>query len=237
VRVITRSQLAGLDTHIVGPNDATLTVVLMHGFGAPGDDLVALADPRFGFGMPGVRFVFPEAPIELGGLYGDARAWWRLDLQRLEMGLRTGQVRDFLSEIPDGIEPARTKMIDLLDIVQKTYAVSDDRLVLGGFSQGAMLTMDVAVHRPGTLAGLVLMSGTLIAEKIWQPKLGTLSGVPVFQSHGRQDPLLPFSIAEVLRDRLIAAGAVHEWHPFDGGHAIPPPVLSAGAAFLKARRG
>lgn len=230
-------QFAGLDTYVVGADDATLTVVLMHGFGAPGDDLVALADPRFGFGMPGVRFVFPAAPIELGGLYGDSRAWWRLDLERLEQGLRTGQVRDFLSEIPEGLEGARAKIKELLAIVQETYGVADDRLVLGGFSQGAMLTMDLAVDRGGKLAGLLLLSGTMIAEKIWQPKLGALSGMPVFQSHGRQDPLLPFSVAEQLRDRLIAAGAKHEWHPFDGGHAIPPPVLSAGAAFLKARRG
>ena len=57
-------------------------------FGAPGDDVVALGQ----YIAAPVRFVFPEAPIELGGLYGDSRAWWRLDLARLEEDLRTGKI-------------------------------------------------------------------------------------------------------------------------------------------------
>lgn len=231
-------QIAGLRTHIVEPDDdAALTVVLMHGFGAPGDDLVSLGDPRFGFGAPNVRFVFPEAPVALGGPYGGGRAWWALDMQRLAEGMQRGEVRDFLSEVPDGLPYARERLGELLSAVQEEYDIEDDRLVLGGFSQGAMLAVDVALHRGGKLAGLLLLSGTMIAEAVWQPKLGVLSGMPVFQSHGRQDPILPFSIAEILRDRLVAAGAKHQWQPFNGGHAIPPQVVSSAAAFVKKRAG
>ena len=61
-------EIGGLTTRIVGADDAPLTVVLLHGFGAPGDDLVPLADVIHAQ----ARFVFPEAPIELGGLYGDS---------------------------------------------------------------------------------------------------------------------------------------------------------------------
>lgn len=230
-----REDIAGLTTRIIGPADATLTVVLMHGFGAPGDDLVALADPRWGISAPRTRFVFPAAPVELGGAYGDARAWWRLDMERLEQGIRSGQVRDFLDEIPDGLATARAQVIEFLDALKAKLDVPDDRLVLGGFSQGAMISTDVALHRGGPLAGLVLMSGTLIAEKIWQPQMHKLAGIPVIQSHGKQDMLLPFTVADTLRERLIAAGAKHEWHPFSGGHEIPPPVLKAVDAFVKAR--
>ena len=65
--------------------------------------------------------------------------------------------------------------------------------------------------------------------------MATLEGVPVMQSHGKHDTLLPFSIAELLRDRLLAAGAVVDWQPFSGGHEIPPPVLAAAAKLLLAR--
>ena len=224
-------ELAGLTTRIVGPDDAPTTVVLLHGFGAPGDDLVSLAQM---IDAP-ARFVFPEAPLELGGLYGDSRAWWLLDLARLEDELRRGIPRDRRAEIPDGLAVARDHVTRLLDQLEARYSVTPSKLVLGGFSQGAMLALDVALHRPAPPAGLILMSGTLVAESEWQPRMASLAGVPVLQSHGRSDGLLPFSIAEVLRDRLTAAGATVDFHPFIGGHEIPATVLDATTRFLRAR--
>src|SRR5688572_21818782 len=91
-----------------------MTVILLHGFGAPGDDLVSLAEV---IDAP-VRFVFPEAPLELGGLYGDSRAWWLLDLARLEDELRRGIPRDRRAEIPDGLVAARTQVMRLVEQAQ-----------------------------------------------------------------------------------------------------------------------
>jgi phospholipase/carboxylesterase len=217
--------IAGLTTRIVG--EGTQTVVLLHGFGAPGDDLVALAQ----FIRAPVRFVFPAAPLELGGLYGDSRAWWLLDLARLEQELRSGTPRDRRSEVPEGLADARAHVSRFLDQLQARYAVDPKQLVLGGFSQGAMLSLDVALHRDTPPAGLILMSGTLLADAVWKPRMPKLAGVPIFQSHGTFDQLLPFSIAVLLRDELKAAGAAVSWIEFPGGHEIPPQVL-AGATKL-----
>jgi phospholipase/carboxylesterase len=96
-----------------------------------------------------------------------------------------------------------------------------------------MLALDGARHRATPPAGLILMSGTVIAEPVWQPRMATLAGVPVMLSHGRQDSLLPFGIAELLRDRLTAAGAQVDWQPFQGGHEIPMPVLAAAKRLLR----
>ncbi len=225
-------ELAGLRTQIVGPADAKLTVVLLHGFGAPGDDLVALA--QF-MQVPQARFVFPAAPIELGGMYGDSRAWWRLDLIKLEQDLRSGAIRDRRNEVPEGLVEVRAQLSKFLDEVKARYSITDAQMILGGFSQGAMLSCDVALHRETPPAGLVLMSGTLLAESTWTPLMTKLSGVPIVQSHGRADQLLPFSIAELLRDKLTAAGAAVEFIPFGGGHEIPPPVLAAVAKLVRER--
>jgi phospholipase/carboxylesterase len=65
--------------------------------------------------------------------------------------------------------------------------------------------------------------------------MASLAGVPVLMSHGRTDMLLPFSVAETLRDRLVTAGAKVEWQPFLGGHEIPSAVLAAAGGFLRAR--
>lgn len=223
-------ELAGLQTRIAGPKDATTTCVLLHGFGAPGDDLVPLADE---LEAPATRFVFPAAPLELGGLYGDSRAWWLLDLAKLERELASGTPRDRRSEIPEGLQAARDQVSQLLD--QLAIRFPAQRLVLGGFSQGAMLALDVALHRAIKPAALILMSGTLLAESEWTPRMSSLAGLPIVLSHGRTDALLPYEIAEVLRDKLRAAGALVEWVPFVGGHEIPRAVLAAATELLLER--
>ena len=235
----TRLELAGLTTHIVdrvhsgpgGPAEATVTCVLLHGFGAPGTDLVSLAEA---IDAP-ARFVFPEAPLELGGMYGAARAWWLLDLARLEEELRRGAPRDRRDEIPEGLPAARAQVTQLLDQLQARYSIPDDKLVIGGFSQGAMVALDVALHRDRRVAGLIEMSGTLLAEAAWAPLMPKLAGMPVLMSHGRTDAMLPYAIAELLRDRLATAGALVEWLPFLGGHEIPMTVVAAAGRFLRER--
>jgi phospholipase/carboxylesterase len=225
---VTSLNFGGLACRVLGPESASNTCVLLHGFGAPGDDLVSLGDHLGG----NTRYVFPAAPLAPPEMYG-GRAWWMIDLAALEADLRRGGRRDRSAEIPDGLVAARTAMLAALDAIQARYAVPDDRLVLGGFSQGAMLSLDVALHRDRPLAGLALMSGTLIAETEWTPRLPTLAGVPVVMSHGRADPLLPFAVAETLRDKLTAAGANVTWVPFSGGHEIPGQALAVVATLLR----
>jgi phospholipase/carboxylesterase len=98
-----------------------------------------------------------------------------------------------------------------------------------------MLSLDVALHREAPPNALILMSGTLIAHTVWKPLMTKLAGVPVLQSHGMHDQLLPFSLAEVLRDELKHAGAQVSWLEFHGGHEIPPAVLDGVTTMLRLR--
>lgn len=230
-----RVRLGSLDVVLHQPpgwQPADGLVVLLHGFGAPGDDLVALADY---IDAPKVAWAFPAAPLELHGLYGDARAWWLIDLARFEQDAARGRLLDRLAEIPDGLAAARTAVIDMLDALRARTGVPDDRVILGGFSQGAMLSLDVLLHTTHAFAGAALMSGTFIAEPLWSPRMAARAGLPVVMSHGRSDALLPFVASEQLRDRLRAAGLDVTWVPFAGGHAIPPEVLTAVGALVRAR--
>lgn len=219
--------LGPLRARVIAPDGPVeRVVVLLHGFGAPGDDLVALGE--WIDAGAGTAWVFPEAPLELGGLYGDARAWWMIDLDSI------GRLdRDRSEELPDGLVAARGQVSELLGAVRARFG---DHVVLGGFSQGAMLSLDVALHDPRPLDGLVLMSGTLLARSEWQPRMAARAGLPVLQSHGRRDQLLPFGAAVTLRDLLVKAGLAVTWVEFDGGHEIPPPVLEAVTAAIVAGR-
>lgn len=215
-----------------------MTLVLLHGFGAPGDDLAGLAEMITV--PPGTTLVFPEAVRDLadlaGPMYRGARAWWMIDMARLEMAIRTGEIRDLTSEIPDGLTEAREAVARFLDALEKDEGIALDRLVLGGFSQGAMLALDVALRTERKIAGLVLLSGTYIAEREWQPLMSARKGTPVFQSHGAADPILPYELAEKLRDALGEAGLDVTFDRFEGGHEIPPSTMKRLGSWLSSRR-
>jgi phospholipase/carboxylesterase len=226
--------LGGLTVRLAGGPDGCgggdgPVVVLLHGWGAPGDDLVPLAQeldvPRE------TRFVFPEGPLALQMGCGEARAWWMLDLDRYQREITSGRAVALTREVPTGLSEARARVEALLDEIDRRP--SPRPLVLGGFSQGAMLASEVALRAERPLAGLVVLSGTLLAADEWTPLMAKRKGLRVFQSHGNADPLLPLFTAELLRDRLVQAGLMVEWVGFEGGHEIPSLVLDRLSRFLR----
>ena len=229
-------RLGGLNIRMTGGTDGKgggngPLVVLLHGFGAPGNDLVPLADVLDA--PTGTRFVFPEGPLTLSFGPRDARAWWLIDMARIAQDHAAGRVRDLSNEIPKGLAPARETMLAFLKEVERTFGADPRKTVLGGFSQGAMLSCDAMLRTTQPYAGLVQLSGTLLAAQEWVPLLQARKGLPVFQSHGIQDEILPYLGAERLRDALSQSGLAVEWHRFRGGHEIPEPVLQRLSVFLR----
>lgn len=222
-------RLAGGDDR-EGGGDGPL-VVLMHGFGAPGTDLVGLW--RVLDVPKAVRFAFPEAPHEIAGMPG-ARAWWMLDLQRAERAMAAGP-RSYANEVPPGMEEATDAVVEMLDAMTSSLGVSMEELVVGGFSQGSMAACNAVFTRAVRPAGLVVLSGTPVNLSAWKAGMARRAGLPVLQSHGEQDPLLSFRAAEELADAMRAASLRNEWIPFRGGHEIPMSVLEALGAFLTKR--
>ena len=227
--------IGGLRTRITGGTDGKgggrgPLVLLLHGFGAPGDDLVSLADDLT---VPtGTRFVFPEGPLSLSFGPRDARAWWLIDMARIAADQAAGRVRDLSQDIPKGLAPVREKMLAFLKEVEHTFGADPRKTVLGGFSQGAMLSCDVMLHSDRPYAGLVQLSGNALAQPLWGPLMPKRKGLPVFQSHGMQDEILPYVGAERLREVLLHAGLSVEWHSFRGGHEIPRAVLQRLGLFI-----
>jgi phospholipase/carboxylesterase len=205
-------------------------VVLMHGFGAPGTDLVPLF--RQIAVAPEVRFVFPEAPIALGPGYGEGRAWWKIDIARLQAAALGGEYETLVAEVPVGLAEARAKVSSLLDALGRDHDAPRSRVILGGFSQGAMLATDVVLRETGPLAGLVVLSGSVIAEREWLPLLARRAGLPVLQSHGRADPILPFELARRLHDHFTNAGLNASFLEWNGGHGIPNGVAEELGHFV-----
>ena len=228
-------QLRDLTVRLCGGTDGKgggngPVVILLHGFGAPGNDLAPLAD--FMDVPTGTRYVFPEGPLTLSFGSRDARAWWLIDMARIAQDQAAGRIRDPSNEIPKGLALARETMLTFLKEVEVHFNADPHKTVLGGFSQGAMLTCDAMLHTDRPYAGLVQLSGNLLAQPIWSPLMPKRKDLPVFQSHGVQDEILPYVGAERLRDTLSQSGLAVEWHRFRGGHEIPEPILQRLGVFL-----
>lgn len=228
--------LGGLDCLLLAPpaGRAAGLAVFCHGFGAPGNDLVPLGADLFGSaGTGALAMLLPEAPLSLAaqGL-PDGRAWWPLDLSRLQTDapLDAGELA---RREPAGSGAAATALGKAAVACAERLRLEPRRVVLGGFSQGAMVAADCAFRSGLRWAGLCLLSGAPLHLARWRRQAESLAGRPVLQTHGRLDPILPFDGAEAVRDTLTAAGMAVDFRPFMGGHTIPPEALDALPGFLR----
>lgn len=240
-RVVRTLTLGGLEVRLAGGPDREgggdgPLLVLLHGFGAPGTDLVPLW--RSVRVPPEVRFAFPAAPLVLDPNAPDEyapRAWWMIDIGRIQRAVQAGPEAALAlakDPPPAGMPEARAKVEAFLDACETELSAPRERVVLGGFSQGSMLACDVVLRAERPPARLVILSGAPVSEPEWRPLAAKRAGTRVLQSHGRMDPVLPFSGGEYLRDLLSSGGLEVEWHAFGGGHGIPDGVLERLGPFV-----
>jgi phospholipase/carboxylesterase len=171
--------------------------------------------------------VFPEAPIDLGDFGMDGgRAWWPLNMAKLLAMAQSNNFDAIRNEIPPGLDEARESLVDAINAMSTRFGLSTRRLILGGFSQGAMLAADVAIRGlECPPERLVLFSGAMICESVWKQNATSLKSTTVFQSHGFQDPILPMQTGRWLSEFMSEHAKLATFHTFRGGHGIPPESI------------
>lgn len=200
-------------------------LVLLHGYGsAPQQWLPFVGTIRR---SPAIRLIFPEGPDV--GADGRGRGWWPLDLasHRDSTGLP-----DLSRTRPPGLAAAAARVETLLGEITTRLGSRPGDLLLGGFSQGGMVSAEIAFRSDTPLKALILLSPTVVDEPSWRDGIPLRRGLPVFVAHGREDEVLPFSATARLAETLRTAGLSVTWVPFDGGHEIPVPVVTALNEFL-----
>lgn len=213
-----------LDCLVYESGHGPYTVILLHGFGADAGDLYPLAKQ---LSLPQVgRWVFPNGRLPAAGA-PTGRAWFPIDMAAYERAMQSGDFRDF-SNIPDGIGRARKSLAGLI----QSLGVEPEKIILGGFSQGAMASTHYILNTKQTFAGLAILSGTFLGTNEWLELAKAREPISFFQSHGKQDAVLPFSAAEKLYQILSKAGWSGDFIPFHGGHEIPPQVLMGFRDFV-----
>ncbi|PSB33738.1 alpha/beta hydrolase [Stenomitos frigidus] len=191
-------------------------IVILHGWGASAQDVFSLAPF---IGLPDYQLVFPDAPFAHPYAAG-GRMWYDFPGNFNFQSTPAFASRDDLST-------SRQLLTDLIKALPETTGVPLSRTILGGFSQGAAMTLDVGLGLP--LAGLMVLSGYLHAPIAHQQA----AFPPTLMVHGRQDLVVPLSAAQQSLRNLQALGVSVRYQEFDMGHEIQPLVLKQVQSFVE----
>jgi phospholipase/carboxylesterase len=192
-------------------------VVLLHGYGSNGQDLIGLA-PYWRKILPNTQFVAPNAPEPVPGAPGGFQ-WWDLAVRRDPESIKRGA------------QAAAPGVDRFLDRELERYKLPPDRLALVGFSQGTMMSLHVGVRRATAPAAILGYSGMLVAPDLL--KAEAKCAPAIFLVHGDQDELLPVSAMFDAAEALAEAGLGAQWKVCQNlGHSIDPDGMEAGGEFL-----
>jgi phospholipase/carboxylesterase len=207
-------------TAIVRGGSGPPSLVLLHGYGSRAEDWFQFESR---LSLPdNTQLVYLQAPLR--GPVSGRRGWWWLNLEGHTP--RGERFADYSKVRPAGIQVATRLVRDRL----KDFRAP---IVLGGFSQGAMTSAEIAFQTTQELAGLILLSGTTVNEEGWAEHFASRRHLPIFIAHGRRDSVLPFERMERFQARLKASGLNVTWLPFEGQHGIPDEVLAGINAFVR----
>jgi phospholipase/carboxylesterase len=170
-------------------------LVLLHGFGANEQDLLPMAK----------RLDSRLAVASLRGPYQ----------------VRPGSYSWVNGNTADELDKARRAVIECIDQIADSNGADRGRVYLAGFSQGAMLTLAIALTEPEKIAGAAVLSGRLAAavrDNHAAPE--RLRGFPILVTHGTEDQQIPLRSAQDIRKALNPTGVAVEYHEFESGHYI-----------------
>ena len=213
--------MSELATYERGPKQAPVQslVILLHGLGADGHDLIDLAG-YWGAQLPNTVFVAPDAP-EHCDMAPMGRQWFSL--------------QDWsLNAMEQGAQKARTVLDDFIDGQLAKYGLEPEQCALMGFSQGAMMALYTAPRRDDRLAGILSCSGLLLGGDALIDRSDDIQTMPVHLMHGEQDDLVPLQYFHDAWQTLETAGFPVSGRSIPGlGHGIDPEGINEGGEFLK----
>ena len=187
-------------------------VVMIHGRGADAHDLADLA-PMLDT-PEGCRFVLPNAPRPFEPYPGMSFGWtW------------------FEGWPPEQKSVAASREILLRFLGELTERYPTSKLVLSGFSQGGMMSLDAGLRTDRDLAGIIVMSGGLYENDL--PDLRTRPRPPILIAHGSVDDVVPVTYARRARHVLEEAGYDVEYHEYPMGHQVAQEEVTVVREFLR----
>ena len=202
---------------------ADALVVLLHGYGASGEDLIGLAD-EWRRVLPGAVFVAPHAPERLPFAGAAGYQWFALTSMSPE-------------EMARGVERAAPGLDAFIAAELKRHGLAPSRLALVGFSQGTMMALHLGLAMKTPPAAILGYSGVIAVPPTYDEALRG-ARPPVMLIHGEADEVIPVDALHMTREALNQALVPVEWHVRPGlGHGIDAEGLAWGGGFLAEKLG
>lgn len=198
-------------------------VILSHGYGANGDDLIGLA-PYWQQLLPDTAFVSPNAPQPCDMNPGGYQ-WFPIRVRNPQEGWRPPT-----EEVWQGVTNAAPYLDNFITAELAHYGLDESKLALVGFSQGTMMSLHVGLRRRITPAAILGYSGAFVGAEHADE---VTSRPPVFLIHGDQDPMIPVQAMFTAAEQLGQIGLSVQWHVSRGiPHSIGPDGLQLGGQFI-----
>lgn len=199
----------------------TLSIIWMHGLGADGNDFVSIVPELRLPAAPGVRFIFPHAPmmpVTCNNGYV-MRAWY--DIELLDDASRRADEAGILASCD-----AVRRLIER----ENERGIPTERIVLAGFSQGGAMAYMAGLSHPDKLAGIMALSAYIPAPKLFAANISAANrDTPIFIAHGSDDDVLPVELGLRACDMLQQQNYAVEWHVYPMTHSVClPEVLAIG---------
>jgi len=202
-----------LDTiEITTGNTVEYSVIWLHGLGASGHDFEPIIPELNLLKRPGVRFLFPHAPVRPIKVNGGAsmRGWY--DITSMDFDERSDDV--------EGIEDSRIAISDLIEN-EKSRGIAVSNIILAGFSQGGAIALYTGLTYPEKLGGIVALSTYLPLQSEITSKISEENKtIPVLMAHGSADEVIALRHAARSQQFIEALGIDIEWHTFPMGHSV-----------------
>jgi phospholipase/carboxylesterase len=203
------------------------SVIWMHGLGADGSDFVPIVEELELDGTPGIRFLFPHAPMRPVTINNGyvMRAWFDVSLGDLEGNSRRADER--------GVRESQAQIAALIEREAKR-GVEPEHIVLAGFSQGGAIALQTGLRYPRRLAGVMALSTYLpLADTLAREATPANKATPIFMAHGIYDPLIPLAMGAGSMTLLTGFGYTVEWRQYPMPHSVCPEEIQDIAAWLR----
>jgi phospholipase/carboxylesterase len=185
------------------------SIIWLHGLGADGEDFVPLAEEM---NLPvAMRYIFPHAPKQAVTINGGfiMRSWYditeaRIEARQDEAGIRASQAE-----------------IEKIIAQEKARGIAAGNIFLAGFSQGGAIALHTGLRQAEKLGGILALSTYLpLHERFTTEASSTAKDTPIFMAHGRNDPVVPYSLGKSSRDLLQQQDYQVDWHEYGMQHSV-----------------